>query len=126
MGGPIGRRLVLADLPPCPFNLLHGADSWYDRFESRIALRWRGVTRSAIGRSRRLLVATIIVRAGAVYRGMRYQHDTERDVPDDVAERMLRERSARRVPMRGDDRADAETLAQAFRQLRAAAMTIER
>src|SRR6516165_7883336 len=52
-----------------------------------------------------------------VYRGLRYQHDTERDVPDEVARQMLAEGTARPVPLRATDRADATALAQAFRQM---------
>jgi hypothetical protein len=69
-------------------------------------------------------VTTIIICAGTVYRGMKYQHDTERDVPDEVAQRMLREGTARPVPMRETDRADAAALAQGFRQMHQAAVTI--
>ena len=72
---------------------------------------------------RRLALATIIIRAGTVYRGMKYQHDSERDVPDEVAQRMLRE-AARPVPLRETDRADATALAQVFRQMHAAAMAV--
>jgi hypothetical protein len=70
------------------------------------------------------LVTTIIIRAGTVYRGLRYQHDTERDVPDEVARQMLAEGTARPVPLRETDRADAAALAQAFRQMHQAALII--
>jgi hypothetical protein len=70
-------------------------------------------------------LTTIVIRAGTTFRGMRYQHDTERDVPNDLAERMLREGSARPVPLRETDRANAATLAEAFRAMQQAAMTIE-
>ena len=69
-------------------------------------------------------MTTIIIRAGTVYRGMKYQHDTERNVPDDVARQMLAEDTARPVPLRETDRADAAALAQAFRQMHQAAVTI--
>ena len=69
-------------------------------------------------------MTNIIIRAGAVYRGMRYQHDTEREVPDDVAQRMLKEGTARPVPLRESDRADAAALAGAFRGMHQAAVTI--
>lgn len=28
----LGRRLTLADLRPCPFNLFHGRESWFELF----------------------------------------------------------------------------------------------
>jgi hypothetical protein len=71
-------------------------------------------------------LTTIIIRAGTTFRGMRYQHDTERDVPDEVAQRMLKEGTARPLPMRDSDRADAAALAQAFRQMHQAAVTIDK
>jgi hypothetical protein len=70
-------------------------------------------------------VAVIIIRAGTTYRGVKYAHDTERELPDEVAQRILREGTARPVPMRDSDRADAAALAQAFRQMHQAAVTID-
>lgn len=69
-------------------------------------------------------MTTIIIRQGTTYRGLKYAHDTERNVPDELAQRMLKEGTARLAPLRDSDRADAAALAEAFRQIDAAVLTI--